>query len=365
MRAFVAALGAALALATAPLVAPLAAQTAAGPAAGDTTHRTAAVDAAAERSLVGDSAGFRSGHQNATTGEAHGTAAGNAGAHGRAEGGDIIMPHITDSHHVELPFVPCGHLTCEVDLPRVAPVQLGGVSIDLSPTKHVVMLLIASLLCLVTLLTASRSKGRVLGAGARRGGLASGLEAVVLYVRDEVILSNVGPHGEGFAPFLLTMFFFLVFANVLGLIPYGATATGNISVTAMLAIISFFVIELAGIRALGKDYIGTILYWPSDMKFGAMKIFLALILSPVELLGKFTKPFALAIRLFANMTAGHVVVLAFIGMIFTFGSYLVAIGPVLMALGIMLLEVFVALVQAYIFTLLVSVFIGQLREAHH
>lgn len=203
------------------------------------------------------------------------------------------------------------------------------------------------------------------GAGGRRGGLASGLEAVVLYVRDEVILSNVGPHGEGFAPFLLTMFFFLVFANMLGLIPYGATATGNISVTAMLAIISFFVIEIAGLRALGKDYIGTILYWPSDMKFGPMKIFLALILSPVELLGKFTKPFALAIRLFANMTAGHVVVLAFIGMIFTFGSYFVAVGPVLMALAIMLLEVFVALVQAYIFTLLVSVFIGQLREAHH
>ncbi|HEY0778882.1 MAG TPA: F0F1 ATP synthase subunit A, partial [Gemmatirosa sp.] len=176
---------------------------------------------------------------------------------------------------------------------------------------------------------------------------------------------NVGPHGEAFAPFLLTMFFFLVFANMLGLLPYGATATGNIAVTATLAVISFLVIEIAGMRALGAGYINTILYWPSDMKNGPMKVFLALILSPVELLGKFTKPFALAIRLFANMTAGHVVVLAFIGMIFTFGSYLVAIGPVLMALAIMLLEVFVALVQAYIFTLLVSVFIGQMREAHH
>ena len=101
------------------------------------------------------------------------------------------------------------------------------------------------------------------------------------------------------------------------------------------------------------------------MKNGPMKVFLFLILTPVELLGKFTKPFALAIRLFANMTAGHVIVLAFIGMIFTFKSWLIAPAPLLMALAIMLLEVFVALLQAYIFTLLTSVFIGQMRVAHH
>lgn len=361
LRSFFAATVAALALATSPL----AAQTAAGPAPGDTTHATAAVNAAVERSLIGDSAGFRSGHQNATAGEAHGTAAGNAGTHGSAEGGDIIMPHITDSHHIEVPFVPCGRLACEVELPRFAPVQVGGLSVDLSPTKHVVMLLIAALLCTATLVTGASAHRRHSHAIGRPKGFAAGIEAIVLYVRNEVILGNVGPHGEAFAPFLLTMFFFLVFANMLGLLPYGATATGNIAVTATLALISFLVIEIAGMRALGAGYIGTIIYWPSDMKNGPMKVFLALILSPVELLGKFTKPFALAIRLFANMTAGHVVVLAFIGMIFTFGSYFIAIGPLLMALAIMLLEVFVALVQAYIFTLLVSVFIGQLREAHH
>jgi len=349
-----------------------AAQPAHGAAAGDTVHRGAAVGAAIDRSLQGDSGSERTGHHVGNATQAHGAAAGNSGhgaesspgGHGAA-GGDIIMPHITDSRHLELPFVPCGRLACEVELPHFAPVHLGGLTVDLSPTKHVVMLLVASLLCAATLLTAAAAHRRHSHAVGRPRGFAAGIEAVVLFVREEVILKNVGHHGQGFVPFLLSLFFFILFANVLGLIPYGSTATGNIAVTATLAIVAFVVIEVAGMRALGKDYIGTILYWPSDMKNGPMKVFLSLILSPVELLGKFTKPFALAIRLFANMTAGHVIVLAFIGMIFTFGSYLVAIGPLLMALAIMLLEVFVALLQAYIFTLLVSVFIGQIREAHH
>jgi len=334
-------------------------------------HRGAAINAAIDRSLVGDSAGMRSGHQNANPSQAHGAAAGNSGqgaAHGEGGahgGGDIIMPHITDSRHLELPFIPCGRLACEVELPHFAPVQIGGLTIDLSPTKHVVMLLVASLLCAATLITAATAHKRHSHAVGRPKGFAAGIEASVLFVRDEVILKNVGHHGQGFVPFLLSLFFFILFANILGLIPYGSTATGNIAVTATLAIVAFFVIEVAGMRALGKDYIGTILYWPSDMKNGLMKVFLSVILTPVELLGKFTKPFALAIRLFANMTAGHVIVLALIGMIFTFQSYFVAGPATLMALAIMLLEVFVALLQAYIFTLLVSVFIGQIREAHH
>ena len=359
------ALAAALAV---PGPSALGAQTHAAPA--DTVHRGAAIGAAIDRSLQGDSAAERTGHAAENATQAHGAAAGNsghgaaAGGHGGASGGDIIMPHITDSHHLEVPW-PSSHLAKEVELPRFAPIHVGGLTLDLSPTKHVVMMLLASVLCAATLLTAAAAHKRHSHAVGRPRGFAAGIEAVVLFVRDEVILKNVGHHGNAFVPYLLATFFFILFANVLGLIPYGSTATGNISVTAALAILAFVVIEVAGMRALGKDYIGTILYWPSDMKNGPMKVFLSLILSPVELLGKFTKPFALAIRLFANMTAGHVIVLAFIGMIFTFGSYLVAVGPVLMALAIMLLEVFVALLQAYIFTLLVSVFIGQIREAHH
>jgi F-type H+-transporting ATPase subunit a len=163
---------------------------------------------------------------------------------------------------------------------------------------------------------------------------------------------------------VLTLFFFILFANLLGLIPYGSTATSNISVTATLAIITFFMIEWAGIRALGKGYLGTIVYWPHDMPF-LMKAGMTLIMTPVEIIGKLTKPFALAIRLFANMTAGHVMVLALIGMIFTFGSAWVAPGPFLMAFGIMALELFVAVLQAFIFAMLASVFIGQIRQSAH
>ncbi len=284
--------------------------------------------------------------------------------HGAAENADIIMPHITDSHHIEIPW-PNRAWGREVELPQWAPVHVGSVAIDLSPTKHVVNLAVAAALCALVLIFAARSHRRHTELAGHPKGFATGVEATVLYVRDEVILSNVGHHGERYVPYLLTLFFFILFANVLGLIPYGSTATGNISVTATLAVMSFIAIEWAGIRALGWGYLNTIFYWPSDMPFGVMKVVLFLILTPVELLGKFTKPFALAIRLFANMTAGHVIVLAFIGIIFTFGSYWLAPAPLGMALGIMLLEVLVSLIQAYLFTLLTSVFIGQIREAHH
>lgn len=277
---------------------------------------------------------------------------------------DIIMPHITDAHQIEVPW-PNSEWGKEIDLPQWAPFQIGPLSFDMSLTKHVIWMMIAATLCAITLIGAARSHERHSREIGRPKGFSTGVEATVLYVRDEVIMKNVGHHGDAYVPYLLTVFFFVLFANMLGLIPYGSTVTGNISVTAMLAIVSFIVIEIAGMRALGTGYLGTIFYWPSDMPFGLMKIVLFIILTPVELLGKFTKPFALAIRLFANMTAGHVIVLAFIGIVFTFGSYWVAPAPILMSVGIMLLEVLVALIQAYIFTLLTAVFIGQIREAHH
>jgi F-type H+-transporting ATPase subunit a len=179
-----------------------------------------------------------------------------------------------------------------------------------------------------------------------------------------VVLPNVGAHGNGYVPYLLTLFFFILFANLLGLVPYGATATGNISVTATLAIVTFIVIELAGIKAQGWRYINTIVFWPHDMALG-MKLPITFILTPIELIGKFTKPFALAIRLFANMVSGHVVLLALISLIFTFGSWLLVPAPILIALSISLLELFVAFLQAFIFTLLSSVFIGLIREGAH
>jgi len=276
---------------------------------------------------------------------------------------DLIMPHITDSHVIDYPCLHRGFV-CERHLPQWAPFHIGPLTIDMSPTKHVVWLLIAAVVVVITMLLAARAHARAANAGAAPKGFANGMEAMVLYLRNEVVLSNVGPHGEKYVPFVLSLFFFILFANLLGLMPYGSTATGNIAVTGTLALITFVVVEVAGMRALGKAYIGTIVYWPHDMPV-VTKSLMTLIMTPVEIIGKFTKPFALMIRLFANMTAGHVIVLALIGLIFTFGSYWVVPGPILMALGIMLLEVFVAFLQAYVFALLAAVFIGQIRSAHH
>ncbi|MBV6520686.1 MAG: ATP synthase subunit a [Gemmatimonadaceae bacterium] len=289
-----------------------------------------------------------------------------------AEKVDIITPHISDSYHLEVPYwkPPFAKEVCigrhageEECLPLWEPVQIGGRSIQLSPTKHVVFLVIAAVLATVVLVYAARAHVRHTRDIGRPKGVATGIEAMVLYIRNEVILPSVGHHGNAYVPYLLTVFFFILFLNLLGLIPYGSTATGNISVTAMLAIISFVVTEISGMRALGKGYWSTVFYWNHDLAF-PMRVIMFLIMSPVEMIAKLTKPFALAIRLLANMTAGHIVVLAFIGLIFTFKS-LASGAPVLMAVGIMLLELFVSFLQAFIFTLLTSVFIGQIREAAH
>jgi F-type H+-transporting ATPase subunit a len=281
---------------------------------------------------------------------------------------DYITPHITDSHHLELPYwKPPFHY--EVALPQWEPIHLGPVTLDLSPTKHVVFLFLAAILCCAMLITASAAhKKHTHSAGAPKG-FAAGIESLVLYLRNEVIIPNVGPRGEAFVPFALTLFFFILFANLLGLLPWGSTATGNISVTATLAAITFIVIEIAGMRALGPGYIKTIVYWSHDDPW-YMNAPMTLIMTPIEVIGKFTKPFALAIRLFANMIAGHIVLLALIGLFFGLVSAggaatVFAVAPILMSVAMMLLEIFVSFLQAFIFTLLSSVFIGQIRTAHH
>ena len=303
-------------------------------------------------------------HGAAKAPEAGAPAQGGEHAAPAAGGGtvDIITPHITDSHHIEFPYWKPPFVT-EVELPTGWVVHAGSVTLDLSPTKHVVMLLLASTLMAVLLIYSARTQARQHETHGHAKGLAGAIEGVILYMRDEVILPNVGPHGNGFVPYLLTIFFFILGANLLGLFPYLSTATGNISVTAALALMTFLVIEISGMRALGKGYINTIIFWPHDMSL-AMRIPMSLIISPIELIGKFARPFALAIRLFANMTAGHIVVLAFIGMIFLFAS-VASLAPFVMAIGIMLLELAVGFIQAFVFTLLASVFIGQVRVAHH
>jgi F-type H+-transporting ATPase subunit a len=285
---------------------------------------------------------------------------------------DIITPHITDSYAIEIPWFNA-EFAKEICLgrelpggecgPLWEPVHLGGLTVNLSPTKHVFFMLLAAVITIVVLTSAARAQRRHQATAGHPKGFTGGIEATVLYLRNEVILPNVGPHGERFVPFGLTLFFFILTLNLLGLIPYGATATGNIAVTATLAIITLVVVEVTGILTQGVGYLNTLFYWNNDLPV-FMRPIMFLVMSPVEMIGKLAKPFALAIRLFANMTAGHIVVLALIGLIFAFKS--IASGaPFLMAIAIMMLELFVALLQAYIFTLLSSVFIGLIREGGH
>lgn len=276
---------------------------------------------------------------------------------------DFITPHITDGHHLEIPW-PNSHFAKEIELPRWAPVHIGSMEVDLSPTKHVVFMLLAATLASLLLITAASASRKQHASGGSPRGFAAGIEAMALYLRNEVVLPNVGHHGEKFVPFLLTLFFFILCCNLLGLIPYGATATGNVSVTATLAILTAIVVEFAGIRANGIGYLSTIFYWNKDLPI-VMRVIMFVVMSPVEMVGKISKPFALTIRLFANMTAGHIVLLAIIGLIFTFQSWFIAGVPVVLATAISVLELFVSFLQAFIFTLLASVFIGQIREAHH
>jgi F-type H+-transporting ATPase subunit a len=269
-----------------------------------------------------------------------------------------IIHHIGDSHELDLPGIGI------VVLPRWAPIHIGGLEIDLSPTKHVFFLLGSAVLCTLIFVLSARAIARAQARGRPAKGFAGAMEATALWVRQEVILPTIGHHGEKYVPYLLTLFFFILGMNLLGLFPGGATATGNIAVTAALAGMAFIVIEVSGMLSLGpKGYLQTIFYIPPGLP-PALRPIMLVIMLPVEIIGKLAKPFALAVRLFANMTAGHVLVLALIGLTFVFQSYAVGIGASILATGVMLLELFVAFLQAYVFTLLTSVFIGLIRESH-
>ncbi|MGH7483029.1 MAG: F0F1 ATP synthase subunit A [Longimicrobiales bacterium] len=275
--------------------------------------------------------------------------------------GEMIMHHVVDAREIELPWGAVW------ELPHWEPIQVAGLTIDLSPTKHVVFMLMGAIVLAVLMIwTAKRTHGK--DPHRAPGGIANVIEAFVIYIRDEVALKNIGHGGERFVPYVLTLFFFILFANLLGLLPWGATATANLSVTAALAILSLIVIEVSGFMALGaRQYAKTIFFVPEGMGPVGSALMLV-VMTPVELLGKLAKPFALAIRLFANMNSGHFVILSLIGLIFVAapiaGWVLPIIAPVVMAVAIMLLEIFVGFLQAYIFAMLTAVFIGLIRHAH-
>jgi F-type H+-transporting ATPase subunit a len=255
-----------------------------------------------------------------------------------------IMHHVLDSREIDL--TPFG----VIHLP-----QLHLFGLDISITKHVVFMWIAAIVLIVTFIKVSKSyKKSLIPKGA-----TNLTETMIMFVRDEIARPNIGKGYEKFLPFLLTVFFFILTCNFLGLLPYGSTATGNISVTATLAIISFIVIQGGGMM---KN--GVFGYFKGLLPHG-LPTWLIPIMFIVELLGLFTKPFALAIRLFANMTAGHIVILALLGLIFILHTYVVIPVSIAFALFIFLLEVLVALLQAYIFTMLSSLFIGMAYHQEH
>ncbi len=274
----------------------------------------------------------------------------------------VMMHHVMDDRVLDFGFA-----TVDLAPLSVPPFHVGPLEIDLSITKHVLFLFLAALLTILTMWLAAGQARRLEEGGSAPGGLLNGMEAFYLYLRDEVAMRNIGAGGERFVPLVITLFFFILYANLLGLVPFGATATSNIMVTGALAAVAFVVIEYAGYRALGpRGYLGTIFYAPHGMH-PAMRAVMVVIMTPVELLGKLAKPFALAVRLFANMTAGHFVLLALLGLIIAYGSFehaagvVAVLGPILLGLFVMFLEIFVAFLQAYIFAMLTAVFIGLIR----
>ena len=274
-----------------------------------------------------------------------------------------ILGHLANSREIELPYYkPPYYIPWE--LPLLPPVHVGSLVLDFSPTKHAVFALLAAVIVALVFILSARSVARAQAQGKPAKGFAGAMEATALWLRQEVILPNVGPHGDGYVPYLLTTFFFILACNLLGLLPWGATATGNIAVTGALAVVAFVVIEVSGMRTLGfKGYMHTIFYLPPGLPT-FLKPIMLVVMTPIELIGKLAKPFALAVRLFANMTAGHALVLALIGLTFAFQSYVVGGVASVMATLVMLLELFVAFLQAFVFTLLTAVFIGLMRAEH-
>lgn len=235
-------------------------------------------------------------------------------------------------------------------------VALDGSSVlDFSITKNVASMFVSVVLLFVIFFSVAKSYKKNEGHAPR--GLQSFFEVFILFIRDEIARPNIGEkHYKRFLPFLLTLFFFIWFNNMLGLMPGGANLTGNISVTFVLAFIVLLVTLFSGKST----------YWKHIFATPGVPLPVLFILVPIEIVGIFTKPFALMVRLFANITAGHIIILSLFSLIFIFESMAVSVVSVAFALFMNFMELFVALLQAYVFTLLSAMYFGAaVEEAHH
>lgn len=266
------------------------------------------------------------------------------GGEGEHSIGESILHHVQDAHYIEIwpgaLYIP---------LPQF---KIG--MFDFSITKHLLVMWIVCAILIFVLKRILQNPSPV------RKGLGNAIEAIVIFLRDDVIIPAMGDKpARQYLPFLLTIFFFILGCNLIGLLPWSATATANISVTAALALIALFMIQLGGIRENG------FIHHLNNLVPPGIPAWLLPIMIPVEILGQFTKPFALCIRLYANMTAGHLVILSFLALIFVMKSFVIAPISIGFALFINILEVFIAFLQAYIFTMLTSLFMGMSIHPEH
>jgi F-type H+-transporting ATPase subunit a len=245
------------------------------------------------------------------------------------------------------------------------PTQGAHIVIDFSITSHLVYFWIGMVLAVWLTMNMARRYKKGVGRNVEpKGAFQNVFEVLFVFIRDDIARDNIDDHkSDRYVPYLFTVFMGITFMNLFGLFPWAATATADITVTAVLAVITFFITQFSGT----KDYWGHVFWFPG------VPVLVKLIMIPVEVVGLFTKPFALAIRLFANMMSGKIMIIAILGLVFIFaemyGSFtgytIGALFSVPMTAILYFLKAFVALLQAYIFTLLSAVFIGMAAEDHH
>jgi F-type H+-transporting ATPase subunit a len=224
--------------------------------------------------------------------------------------------------------------------------------IDFSLTKGVVSIIFT---CLIMFLIFNSLAKSYIENGLIAVGVGRFFEPIILYVRDEIAIPNIGvKHYKKYMSYLLTIFFFIWFLNLLGLMPFGINVTGNIAITFSLALLTFLITNFTG----KKDYWKHIFWMPG------VPLPMKIVLAPIELLGVFIKPFSLMIRLYANISAGHIVLMSLIALMFIFKSWIGSTLSFILAFSISIIEILVALLQAYIFTVLSALYFGFASEEH-
>jgi F-type H+-transporting ATPase subunit a len=276
--------------------------------------------------------------------------------HDAYEGYRLVTEHYLHEKGLSAKEYPEGKIIAvnAEDMPSGAKIY------DLSMTKNITAMILASVILVILMLKVAGAY-KTHGSKKAPKGFQGLVEPVIIFMRDEVVKPNIpGKHADRFTPFILTIFFFILINNLFGLLPGSANVTGNLAVTAALALISF----IATMFSTNRHFWGHIFNPP--VPFGVK-----FILAPVELIGVFTKPVSLMIRLFANILAGHIIILSIISLVFIFGSLNKVAGygflpiTILFNIVMMMLELLVAFIQAFIFANLTAVFIGQAMEGAH